>query len=84
MFCQTFLLNANFFFPEYGLSIADNNLNIHKVLCVYLNRTCLFDRKIYRKIGCFEMLSSGYKERILASICVHHVRKNKIEDIKLM
>ena len=32
---------------------------------MYLNGTGLFDRKIYRKIGCFEMLSRRYKERIL-------------------
>ena len=50
-FCQTFLLNTNFLFPEHVLSIVDDILNGHKVL--YLNGTSLLDRKIYRKIGCF-------------------------------
>ena len=33
-FCQTFLLNAIFLFPEHVLSIADDILNSHKVLCI--------------------------------------------------
>ena len=33
-FCQTFLLNTNFLFPEHVLSIADDILNSHKVLCI--------------------------------------------------
>ena len=32
--CQTFLLNTNILFPEHVLSIADNILNSHKVLCI--------------------------------------------------
>ena len=33
-FCQTFLLNTNFLFPEHVLSIAGDILNSHKVLCI--------------------------------------------------
>ena len=33
-FCQTFLLNTNFLFPEHVLPIADDILNSHKVLCI--------------------------------------------------
>ena len=33
-FCQTFILNTNILFPEHGLSIADDILNIQKVLCI--------------------------------------------------
>ena len=33
-FCQTFLLNTNFLFPEHVLSIADDILNRQKVLCI--------------------------------------------------
>ena len=33
-FCQNFLLNTNFLFPEHVLSIADDILNSHKVLCI--------------------------------------------------
>ena len=33
-FRQTFLLNTNFLFPEHVLSIADDTLNSHKVLCI--------------------------------------------------
>ena len=33
-FCQTFLLNTNFLFPDHVLSIADDILNSHKVLCI--------------------------------------------------
>ena len=33
-FYQTFLLNTIFLFPEHVLSIADNILNSHKVLCI--------------------------------------------------
>ena len=33
-FCQKFLLNTMFLFPEYLLSIADDILNSHKALCI--------------------------------------------------
>ena len=33
-FCQTFLLNTNFLFLKHVLSIADDILNSHKVLCI--------------------------------------------------
>ena len=33
-FCQTFLLNTNFLFPDHVLSVADDILNSHKVLCI--------------------------------------------------
>ena len=33
-FCQNFLLNTNFLFPEHVLSIADNILNTDKALCI--------------------------------------------------
>ena len=33
-FCQTFLLNTVFLFPEHVLSIADDILNSDKVLCI--------------------------------------------------
>ena len=48
-FCQTFLLNTIFLFLEHVLSIADDILNSHKVIYVYLNGTSLFERKIYKK-----------------------------------
>ena len=54
-----------FLFPEHVLSIADDILNSHNVLCIWMEPV-FFDRKIYRKIGCFEMLPRRYKERILA------------------
>ena len=33
-FCRFVLLNTNLLFPEHRLSIADDILNSHKVLCI--------------------------------------------------
>ena len=33
-FCEPFLLNTNFLFPEHVLSVADDILNIHTILCI--------------------------------------------------
>ena len=45
-FCQTFLLNTNFLFPEHVLSIVDDVLNSHKVLCIWMEPVCSTEKSI--------------------------------------
>ena len=42
-FCQTFLLNTNFFIPR---AIADDILNSHKVLCIWMEPVCSIEKSI--------------------------------------
>ena len=52
---------------------------------MHLKVAICFDRKIDRKMSCFEMMSSRYKVRLLHSVLVSITyEKNKIEDIKQM
>ena len=57
---QTFLKNTNFHSPSMGCG------RHFKYSQSTTTGTNLFFNKICRKIVCFEMLSSRYKERILA------------------
>ena len=47
-FCQTFILNTIFFFfiPEHVLSIANDILNSHKVLCIWMESVCSIEKSI--------------------------------------
>ena len=45
-FCQTFLLNTNFLFPKHVLSIADDILDSHKVLCIWMEPVCSIKKSI--------------------------------------
>ena len=54
-FCQTFLLNT-IFFPRACVVNCGRHFKLSQNT-MYLNGTSLFDRKISKKIGCFEMLS---------------------------
>ena len=45
-FCQTFLLNTNFLFSEHLLSTADDILNIHKILCIWMEPVCSIEKSI--------------------------------------
>ena len=49
-FCQTFILNTNFLFPEHGLSIADDILNIQKVLCIWMEPVCSIEKSIEKRL----------------------------------
>ena len=39
-FCQTFFYTLFFLFPEHVLSIADDIVNSHKVLCIWMEPDC--------------------------------------------
>ena len=43
---QTFLLNTKFLFPEHVLSIAEDILNSHKVLCIWMEPVCSIEKSI--------------------------------------